>query len=656
MTLAGSIRPKLLLSALLLAASVVGLPAGSFFADFNSGLLPANSALNGVSSLAATGGYTNSGCLALMSDLPNQNGAFVLSSDLDGGVAVASFTATFQAFIGSFGNGDNGMSFNFAPDLPAGTVTEEGGGSGLTVEFDSYPNPPEVGATLDVKVAGTEVASKLLPGLRAGEFVQVVIQLNPDHTLDVVYDGTYVYSNLNLNATTPSYTPAAGSRFGFGASTGSLADNVWIDNLSLSTGTALSPFVQSFAPRGRRVSPNSPLDILLTDATTRVKTNTIVLKLDGIRVSPFITTNGTGRTSIHFAPAISFAALSAHTVDLGFADSATPTPHTNALSYTFSVPAQDFTVLFAEGFDGYTVGSLDQNDPAGPNQAPNGGPGNPWFGSGPPNGEVVGAENGVGPHGGSRMVRGQNGGVPAFDQDYCNLAYRFYGGNVFSDNFRLDWWFYDPLGPGGSNYRDYLALVDFQGYPTDQDQDGSGSPGSDDDARLSLGANSLTGADLTKYQAGIMRAADPGIAGSSGWFNTSTSRSIGWHHARIAVGSLQPQSDPEVAFYIDDMVNPTLVHNAITGTGYGFIEMNSQFGSQTGYYDDLSLAVANPPRLSFAFSGQNLLLSWPGGFTLLASDNPNGPYAPVLVNSELATSPFSLDTTSNPSQFFRLGH
>ena len=64
------------------------------------------------------------------------------------------------------------------------------------------------------------------------------------------------------------------------------------------------------------------------------------------------------------------------------------------LTWTTSAHA---VVLFSDGFETY-VGSnnpLDANYAPGPNAAPNGGPGNPWFGPLPPNLRVVSAGGGL---------------------------------------------------------------------------------------------------------------------------------------------------------------------------------------------------------------------------------------------------------------------
>ena len=331
-----------LFAAAALLASLAGAQAGSFVTDFNSGL-PAGSATFGNGAISSSGGYTNSGCLKMTTAVASQNAGFVITNDLDGGTAVVSFTARFKLLIGG-GNGADGFSFNFAPDVPLWTISQEGAGTGLTVEFDTYNNgDPDRAPAIDVKVGGTEYVTTFYHGLRTGTFVDVVIQLNPDNTLSVVYDGSYIYSNLNLTAY--GYVPQAGSIFGLGAATGGAYDNHWVDNLSITTQTNGAAFVSAFEPQGRSLATNdvigfasnTPIDIVLTDNATQVDTNTISLTLDGASVAPAITTDGSGNTFVHYAPPSAFAYSSTHTVSLVFADNATPTPQTNTLQYSFLV-------------------------------------------------------------------------------------------------------------------------------------------------------------------------------------------------------------------------------------------------------------------------------------------------------------------------------
>ena len=250
------------------------------------------------------------------------------------------------------------------------------------------------------------------------------------------------------------------------------------------------------------------------------------------------------------------------------------------------MPAQ---LLFSDGFETYTGGGnpLDKNV-AGPNSAPNGS-GNPWFGPAPPNLRVVGTEGGVLPHSGNQMTRGS---APSdLDEDWVNIAYRFNGGSAYTGNITLDWWFYDPLGSGGTAYRDFGALGFYNTAPSGTDYPGSGSlNGASQIQRLSLGASSVqsAGFDSTKYQARVVGATD---GYSSGWFNTSATRSVGWHEGTVLVDSLN-----NATFLIDGI--PVLTHNAVLTYGYNVIELNADYGPTTGYFDDITLSTVPEPGMA----------------------------------------------------------
>jgi hypothetical protein len=259
--------------------------------------------------------------------------------------------------------------------------------------------------------------------------------------------------------------------------------------------------------------------------------------------------------------------------------------------------------IFQDDFEGYNLGSLDKNDPNGPNQDANGDSANPWFGGFPPNMIVVGPEFGVSPYSGNQMIRPVAGGDR--DQMWLNIAYQFNGGQPFTGSIMLDWYFYDPLFFGGATYQDYVALGFYNTAPTDTDGPIFDPP---DDIynydlnhnvngamlqRLSLGATTAVGDagfNPSYYQARVVGAT--GGYNANGWFNTITPRSIGWHHAAIVVGPALDDGTNDVSFFIDDMTNPTLEHNSALNFGYNVIELNGGFGSDIGYFDLLTFDVA----------------------------------------------------------------
>ncbi len=439
----------LLTSACAVAATQGSLDAATFSSDFNSGL-PATTSLYGDATLPGSGGYNNSGYVQLTPDTASKKGSFVITNDLDAGIPVVSFTATFKVLIGGgdrFGYAD-GMSFNFAPDVPlaADSLAEQGVGSGLRVGIRTTKDSASPNPAISVSGAGLPVSGSpaYVDNLRANTFVNMVVQLNPDDTISVIYDGVYLYSNVPLG-----YAPGVGSLFWIGARTGGSREKHFIDNLTIVTRTNPAPFISTFSPLGRHDSANSSIHVVLTDYSTQVDTNTIVLQLDGSPVSPSITQDGFGNTAVHFAPGSPFAASSQHSASISFTDSAT---QSQSFSWDFAVAEAlptDFVTVFSDGFESYNLGYLDKNLSGDPNYAPDGS-GNPWFGPYPENHAVVASDTlvvsgtnlNISPHSGSKMLTTAWPGLYNVTI-WADLAYRAHGGRPIRGNCRLDWWFFD---------------------------------------------------------------------------------------------------------------------------------------------------------------------------------------------------------------------
>lgn len=303
---------------------------------------------------------------------------------------------------------------------------------------------------------------------------------------------------------------------------------------------------------------------------------------------------------------------------------------------------------FSEGFEGYAQGVLDKNYVAGPNAAPDGS-GNPWWGANPANFFVVGAENGVTPHSGAQMARNELGSTYAvpfdFDSEYCNLAFRLNGGNLYYGNVVLDWWFYDPYGAGttnplGQDYGDFAGLCNFgTGIPGNADYSTNSSGGADAPGSpvqcLVLGAAYVWGAaDTTKYQAQVFTATDGLDSTNAAYFDTAATRSVGWHNARIVAGPAAPATDVAVVnFYIDDMVNPTLTHDNAGGVGLNCIQLSSlqDYGtamSAGGYFDDFYFQDGvTAPAITGGLTDQTVTI---GGTVTLAVSGITGAPAPAL--------------------------
>jgi hypothetical protein len=238
---------QFILSGLVLAAALLSSRAGNFNANFNDALVPANSQVFGNALVEAPGGVGDSACLKLTKSANDQGGSFVIN-DLDGGMPAYGIRATFMARVGG-GTAvpADGWSFCVAPDLPDAVWGETGVGSGLSVCFDIYDNTdgdPNNGTgeapQIRLLLGGTTVATTpLLPlsDLVNNAFVPVEIKLNADGSFDLTYNGKVHFSKLFF----PGYQPLAGARIGFGARTGGLNANQWIDDLSIETYTTPQP-------------------------------------------------------------------------------------------------------------------------------------------------------------------------------------------------------------------------------------------------------------------------------------------------------------------------------------------------------------------------------------------------------------------------------
>ncbi|HXJ56019.1 MAG TPA: hypothetical protein VNU68_05065 [Verrucomicrobiae bacterium] len=216
-------------------------PGGAFCSDFNSGQ-PAGTSLFGAATVS--GGY-----LQLTPALSGQFGITYID-DFSGGQPVQAFRATFKAALfGSTccGGGAlpaDGFSFNLVPAvsvLPSPGIDqpgEEGLGSGLAVNFDTWDNGAAEAPAIEVKWMGTIIASTPFQASQspvgapdaATASRDVEISLDPDGTIDVSYGGTLVLNNVP----TP-YNPTliGAPKWVLGARTGGANDNHWIDDLCI---------------------------------------------------------------------------------------------------------------------------------------------------------------------------------------------------------------------------------------------------------------------------------------------------------------------------------------------------------------------------------------------------------------------------------------
>jgi hypothetical protein len=208
--------------------------AGTYCYDFNSGL-PAGNTVYGNARVDSSGGIYNSGALKVTDAALSQSGAF-RTSELIPGHSVARIRASYmmRADTPQTGNPADGHSLNIANDLPAGTyaVAEEGQGTGLSVSFDNWDSgAPDNAPAIEIKWNGQIVPGghRSIPKHNYPAYIPVVLNVDPDGTVDLEMHGTNVFSNLP----TP-FQPIMGARLGLGGRTGGAFQSHWFDDLCVS--------------------------------------------------------------------------------------------------------------------------------------------------------------------------------------------------------------------------------------------------------------------------------------------------------------------------------------------------------------------------------------------------------------------------------------
>ena len=318
--------------------------------------------------------------------------------------------------------------------------------------------------------------------------------------------------------------------------------------------------------------------------------------------------------------------------------------------------------LLFESFESYNLGILDANDSGSANPGTNGGA-NPWWSPNAPSLRVVGTEMAVStvvtPHSGTNMVRGRlSSGFldqPDLDVELFNIAFRLNNSNAYSGNILLDYWFYDPVGTNNASwFQDYVSLAYFSDVPANADYASDQGTGTEFQG-LSLGAGDASvGADTNVYQAQVEGIPD-GSYDHMGWFDTTTPRSLGWHHGRISVSPVQTNGIINVSFYIDDMSTATFAHFTEPGAGFNCIQLTAANGNVTAYYDDLRFFynpnISTNATLNIATSGTNAIVTFPDLWQLQTSTNLGATNGWLTLPN--ATSPYT-NSLGDAQRYFRL--
>jgi hypothetical protein len=272
-----------------------------------------------------------------------QSGSFVVE-DFSGFAPVDSFTVAFKLKIGpGSGTPADGFSFSFGTNIVNGlfTAPQQGVGPGLAVSFDIYNNGDDEApaidvfygvdpATLPLNLKGNVLHHRLpLSELLTARYVDVVIRMNADGKLDLLYDGDVIAYQVQT-----AYTPLSGGRFGFGAFAGGQNAFHGLDDLRIETTISSGQaYLASISPLGNNTSAQPDVRVTIADQNTALDQSSVVLKLnDTVVVPQFIRDDLTLTTTLRYSPPSLLAPDSANTITVEWSDTA-GTRRTNSGSF-----------------------------------------------------------------------------------------------------------------------------------------------------------------------------------------------------------------------------------------------------------------------------------------------------------------------------------
>ncbi len=233
-----------------LALPLIPAQAYTFEANFDDGQVPVGMSLADPAKIVPSGGFAGTGYLSLTDAAGSLNGTAIIE-DFASGEVIGGFRASMKIRIGNgSGRPADGFSVSFGPDVADSGGGEDGSGSGLRVSLDTYDNGGGEAPGLDIFYGGVVIAHTSWSGatvpianpvrdpvtglpasLSTGtDFLDLIIDLHPNGTLDVVYKGITVYTNLVI----PGYTPT-NVRFALSARTGGEFETHWVDSISIVT-------------------------------------------------------------------------------------------------------------------------------------------------------------------------------------------------------------------------------------------------------------------------------------------------------------------------------------------------------------------------------------------------------------------------------------
>ncbi len=168
---------------------------------------------------------------------------------LDANAAVTEFTVTLRLLMDRTAGATpaDGFNISFGPALSGtGGATGHLSGYGLIVNFDTFENSASDPRSIEVFADGNSVGNFPARNLAGGNFAfdqtfrTVTLRWDAVNGLDLTYDGVAIFTRLP----TPGFVPTVGSNFALNAATGGSTQDVFIDDLVVTTGvTPPAPIV-----------------------------------------------------------------------------------------------------------------------------------------------------------------------------------------------------------------------------------------------------------------------------------------------------------------------------------------------------------------------------------------------------------------------------
>ena len=173
--------------------------------------------------------------------------AAIIAPVIDSGVAVNEFTVTLNLLMDKTAAATvpaDGFNISFGPALSGvGGAGGHGSAYGLVVNFDTYQNSTADPRSIEVFADGIPVANYPASDLSGGNFTYdqtfrpVVLHWDSVNGLDLTYGGVAIFNDV----ATPGFIPVSGYNFALNAATGGLNQDVFIDDLSITTVTTPVP-------------------------------------------------------------------------------------------------------------------------------------------------------------------------------------------------------------------------------------------------------------------------------------------------------------------------------------------------------------------------------------------------------------------------------